>query len=370
MRIYRFLSEETVPYLRARNRKPLHRQIREMMALYREYGVLPYHYVTYELYRNSHANDVLEYLPDDMLIVFCASLNPGEGIEAARDKIKFSQKMRKAGLAAIEVLFTVRSDGTIRRPDGSQIAFPEFVRVLEAQCQDAFLKQRHGLGGFGAVKLPVRDIAAMGPEKLRQRLFEARGVKPGAEFLVQPAIVQHPVLASITDQSVNTARIDTYVEGDQVHFNTAYLRVGSNAACTDNLSRGGLAIKIDIQSGKLVGNGRRCADFGKGEYTSHPDTGVRFDGTQLPYWQEVKSLVRSAAQNMLPLRSIGWDVSITPEGPVLVEANHDYDLYASQYLGGGYRNLPLGRALLQKVQLADRSADLSYMKTGTASDRI
>ncbi|HVY57331.1 MAG TPA: sugar-transfer associated ATP-grasp domain-containing protein [Xanthobacteraceae bacterium] len=358
-RIYRFLSEEIAPYLRARSKKPFRRQVAEMVALYREYGVVPYHYVTHDLYSTSHADEVLDYIPADMLIVFCASLNPSEGVEAALDKAKFSQKMRAAGLHVMDDLCTVRSDG-IRLADGSRIDFPQFLRMLEAECQELFFKLRRGACGIAALRLPVGDVAAMGPDGLKKRLFEHPDVSEDAEFLVQRVIVQHPLVASVAPQSVNTVRIDSYVEDGTVHFNTAVLRVGNGEVCTDNWASGGFIVRIDLDSGRLVGNGRTKGKFGKREFPVHPITGTQFDGILVPYWEELKSQVRAAALQMLPLRSIGWDVAITPDGPLLVEANHDYDIFLSQHGGGGYRRRPLGHALMRSLRGSDRQSDRTW----------
>ena len=42
---------------------------------------------------------------------------------------------------------------------------------------------------------------------------------------------------------------------------------------------------------------------------------------ELPIGAAAKELVTSAALTFLPLRTIGWDVALTPMGPVLIEGN-------------------------------------------------
>jgi hypothetical protein len=49
--------------------------------------------------------------------------------------------------------------------------------------------------------------------------------------------------------------------------------------------------------------------------------GARVEGVRLPDWQAARQMVRSAAPAFLPLRTLGWDVALTPAGPVVVEAN-------------------------------------------------
>ena len=100
---------------------------------------------------------------------------------------------------------------------------------------------------------------------------------PSSEYLVQPVIVQHPLLASLAGTSVNTVRIDTYLTGDTVHFNKAVLRVGNGIACTDNWASGGLIVKIDLDTGTLRGNGKIKSKFGKGEFSNHPRSGASRD---------------------------------------------------------------------------------------------
>jgi hypothetical protein len=41
-------------------------------------------------------------------------------------------------------------------------------------------------------------------------------------------------------------------------------------------------------------------------------------------WDEAKALAFSAMPYFLPNRTIGWDVAITDDGPVIVEANREW----------------------------------------------
>ena len=53
----------------------------------------------------------------------------------------------------------------------------------------------------------------------------------------------------------------------------------------------------------------------------HPATGIQFDGFHIPLWDEVYRLAQDAALKFLPLRLIGWDIAVTPNGPYIIEAN-------------------------------------------------
>ncbi|MEY6563350.1 sugar-transfer associated ATP-grasp domain-containing protein, partial [Listeria monocytogenes] len=67
----------------------------------------------------------------------------------------------------------------------------------------------------------------------------------------------------------------------------------------------------------------------------------------MPFWSEMRDTMRLAARTLKPLRSIGWDVAITPNGPLVVEANENYGIDVLQELSGGYADKPLGLAYLE-----------------------
>ena len=64
-------------------------------------------------------------------------------------------------------------------------------------------------------------------------------------------------------------------------------------------------------------------------YEKHPMTGAVFKGFVFPMWDQVLEMCTKAAMVVPQVGFIGWDVCITPDGPVIVEGN-DYpghDLY-------------------------------------------
>jgi hypothetical protein len=53
-----------------------------------------------------------------------------------------------------------------------------------------------------------------------------------------------------------------------------------------------------------------------------PGTGAQVARRPVPFFEESCALVRRAAPAMLPMRTLGWDVALTPGGPVVLEANN------------------------------------------------
>ena len=87
-------------------------------------------------------------------------------------------------------------------------------------------------------------------------------------------------------------------------------------------------------------------DKKKHVYEKHPVTGCEIPGFQFPYWNEVLEMCKKASFEIPEVGYIGWDVAITPTGPVFVEGNElpGYNLY----------QLPLRKA---RKSAAERRSD-------------
>ena len=57
----------------------------------------------------------------------------------------------------------------------------------------------------------------------------------------------------------------------------------------------------------------------------------------LPTLYEVKELVINAHKQFYELESIGWDFVITPNGPVILEGNDDWEIGGPQDTSGGLK---------------------------------
>ena len=133
--------------------------------------------------------------------------------------------------------------------------------------------------------------------------------------VAEELIVQHPVLSQIYSHSVNTIRVFTY----NTKVIGAVLRIGQGGAKIDNASSGGIFAPIDITTG-IVTSG--AFDFNLSEVlVVHPDTKKPIPGICIPYWGKCKTMVEATSTLLEGLPLIGWDVAITENGPILVEAN-------------------------------------------------
>jgi hypothetical protein len=329
-----FFTEEIIPYFRYRYKKPLRRQVAEMWTLWREYRVIPYQYITLGLYSERiDGSCVADYMPPRLIYRLQGVLNGGSSKATqvgSRNKLGFRIWMEARGLPVVRELVSIDREGAIQDAEGRVLTAAEAAGLLRAQPGRLFIKPIDGKEGDEARPLePAEaDAAFLG----RQR-----------NVLIQPRIRQHPEIDAIYAGAINTVRIDTLLTEAGCQSNAAMLRLGVGGSSIDNASAGGLAVGIDLETGALFPRAWSRASFGLREFTAHPDTGTVFAGRKIPFWPEVRALTVRGAEAMRPLGSLGWDVVITPEGPVLLEVNFSGGGNAMQTACGGLGRTPVGR---------------------------
>jgi hypothetical protein len=191
-----------------------------------------------------------------------------------------------------------------------------------ARQVNGFCKKLSGILGEGAFTLNVKG----------NKLFNKSGELSLAElcgnldgqYLLQERIEQHPRMSSLHPPSVNTIRMVTFNNNDQVSVFSTVLRIGAHGKNVDNWASGGIIVTIDKHTGILGKEGMFKIGYG-GRVTQHPDTGVVFEGFEIPFFRESIELATSLHRYFYGIHSIGWDIAITPMGPVFIEGNDDWD---------------------------------------------
>lgn len=141
------------------------------------------------------------------------------------------------------------------------------------------------------------------------------------EWIVQRHIVAHPDLHDLALNALPSVRVTTIVnEQGLPEIVTTVLRFPKTSEMViDNIGKGGLNAPIDLASGRL---GPCCAGMEPGEYERHPESGAAIEGRIVPHWGRLKELALSThTQHFSDHVMIGWDMAVTAEGPLFLEAN-------------------------------------------------
>lgn len=299
-----------------------------------KYGSLERYYFSYGLDIKGF-RDKDDYLDDNWFLWKCAMLNtvlPDHDYTCIlRDKDLFATLLTEWGFNTPHTIACVKS-----KDDAATVA-----EQLFAEPGNYFCKPLDGQCGGGIFKLIVKadSVEIDGRE---MPLAEAKNwVKEQFAkdaYVIQSLVVQHPEISRIYDKSINTIRLVTLYDKkrDEIVPLSAVLRIGAHGNVVDNWAKGGLAVGIDMKNGML----KKHAFYKQGCGTKtlvHPGSKVAFDGFVLPFFEEAVQQAKDLHYRLRPLAVIGWDIAITPNGPLFIEGNDNMEISINQETNGGLK---------------------------------
>ena len=234
-------------------------------------------------------------------------------IVLVRDKFLFYKFMKSNNIPVPDV-FGVVKNGKLYDTDWNEqpLSYIDnknnfFLKDAAGECA-SFVKHCHGRRDF---------------EKWLPSLSQ-NGI-----YILQDTLKQHPVMNELNPYSVNTIRIVTINKGEKPYVLTALLRVGTKkSGSVDNWAAGGLAIGC-TDDGYLKEYGFYKPIHGT-KTNTHPDTNIKFSNFKIPMYEQVVKLVVEAHKHLYNMHSIGWDVAISENGPVLIEGNDNWEISLMQ----------------------------------------
>lgn len=329
-----FFSEELIPYYKAKDKKPYLMQITEMISLHERYKSLPYQYFKSKLYSTGAPKDITQFIPPKLIAKLQSKLNDNRKSKYAYDKHAFRVHMESQGLPVIRELFCILPSGIIHDSDQNEITRSMAEKMLTEHGENVFVKPAKGAFGNGAF---IHDIS-----KPMDYLFEK-----SVDVLVQPIVKQHETLNELHPCSLNTIRIDTLLYDGRCCNNAAVLKIGIDGIVVDNLRAGSLVTGIDLKTGRLFPKAMQRAKFSWGGHTHHPNTDIAFASVTIPFWKDVIEMTHEAAKALPQLRTLGWDIAITPTGPLLVETNIHWGVNLMQDGWGGMGATRIGQLAME-----------------------
>lgn len=170
------------------------------------------------------------------------------------------------------------------------------------------MKPLKGLGGSNVQKVATKDI------KSHKDFYEKLSKE---KCFIEELIVQDETWGALSPNSTNTLRVMTTAVGEDIKIIFAGARIGSGKTIADNFHQGGQGVLVDLDKGTLVGNG-----FDKNlKESEYSITNIKFDGFKIPYWEDIKAMVKEAALINTNIHIIGWDIAISKNGPLIIEGN-------------------------------------------------
>jgi hypothetical protein len=307
----------------AKAKRPLHRQFLDQMRLYFTAGVLPPWYYIYELYDRPRNRDARSFIyrcesKTGVLAMLKCMRAP---YSIVSDKVEFAAQCRWFRIPTVPVLAVAKSGRFEWMVDPGEGQADWFVKPIDGKGGKNIERWDHvGDGRYRGNTGEIVDGAW-----LIARFADESWAMPR---LVQPRIVNHPQLAPLSNGALATVRAVTCLdEQGRPELVGAVMRmaVGANHV-VDNLHAGGIAAGVDLATGELGPASNLGADVRLGWIERHPDSGAPIRGFRLPCWDQLRPFAEHAHGGFSDRVVVGWDIALTDDGPVLVEANGAPDL--------------------------------------------
>ena len=153
-------------------------------------------------------------------------------------------------------------------------------------------------------------------------------------YLIQQYIIQHEKINRLNSSTVNTLRIISTRWNEDTYILAAMIRLGVKGNLVDNSSAGGTFVGIDIEKGTLMEYGYY---YEKPREKRHPESKVEYKGYEIPFWNETINLIKKLHPEIFGFSTLGWDIAITENGPIIVEINWNYSVKGIQIACGGLK---------------------------------
>ncbi len=336
-------------FFKDKDKKSYPTVIKEVIVLSLTKGYFPLYYFGRYLYRKNITNyrDYLT-LKEYYSIIYSKVYNTPEYVYILDNKLCFALFCEKNNLPVPKTVCYNMKNTFLGADKKKEIKSKDELigcikNVFEKFDYDKiFMKTVSGSGGKGVYLFTKGNVDAI-PDTLFKKIIEGT-------CIYQESVTQHKDLNVLYPNSINTIRIDTYIDdSDQVHILSAGIRMGTGDNYVDNVSSGGLFVPADPETGKLGKYTFQAMIHGGKKHTHHPDTDVEFLGFQIPFFKEVKELCLNLVEH-IPNRLVGWDIAITPEGPIVIEGNTQPGFLMGERHHKGYRKHPIGKEMLANVK--------------------
>ena len=186
----------------------------------------------------------------------------------------------------------------------------EFERFVERCGKRIILKPIFGSSGAG---IYVPSISNNEDVKKLYAKHSGEGV-----YFAEQMFIQHGALSEINPTSVNTVRMYTVWDGQEVHIMNTFVRFGAPGAFVDNIHGGGMCCEVDMACGMIIASGR---DLENHRFVRHRATDRIVVGTQVPQWEKVVETVKEAAMLHTEIGYSAWDLAVSDDEITIIEAN-------------------------------------------------
>lgn len=263
---------------------------------------------------------IINIVPTPFAKVYLAQkTNPFDEKYKLVDKVLFYKILKKNNIPIPKTYFYTKNGEFYDLNDKRVSDFKKYENI------EMFVKASDGSGGKSA------DIINFNSQ-----------YKYNDNLIFQELVKSHDDIRKLAPvRAVQTLRINTYLtKKNEIEYDSYFIKLPPEGAVSDNSFTGSIMVSINPETGKLKKYGLTI--FGNtlnnSYIVNHYDSSVKFENYKIPYWAEVKKNIEKMHSIFPNLRSIGWDIAVTNDGPVILEGNSVGNIFFEQLVSGPFFN--------------------------------
>jgi hypothetical protein len=253
------------------------------------------------------------------------------------DKLLFYHVLHPTYREYLPKLYGIVREGILTQPAIAEPIEADTVRDLVDNVGSVIAKPIDGARGQGVTLLEHRAAEEYTINREPASASEVDRLQESMDqYLVTEVVNQADYANEIYSDAANTIRMMTMVDPktDESYVGAAVHRFGTDESTpVDNYSDGGVVVDIDIETGILGSVAQRPGDEPAQYGSTHPDSGVHVEDTEIPGWDQIAESILKIADNFKDLTPyLGWDLIVTDtDGSFkIIEANSLPDVHAIQ----------------------------------------
>jgi hypothetical protein len=210
--------------------------------------------------------------------------------------------------------------------------------LRQAQSLPVYIKRSFGSYGRGNVFIQALDgddlILGNGAREPIAKFCESLDDGKTLGWILQKPLTAHPDIQKLTKLTkISGVRVHTFLSPEKTVVTKAIFKINVGGRDSDNFEHGAsgnMLAAVDIETGKII---RAISGVGLKQTWNPKNTisGMDIVGFQIPCWDEVLKLVKSAHPVFPGFLCGGWDIAICEDGPRILEINMIGDTDLSQH---------------------------------------
>ena len=275
----------------------------------------------------------------ESMLEYELSVNPKSHRELTEDKVKFHNFCVDNNLPVPVMVAYIDTKNGSKWYKGDKITtVHDLIDGLSKFPYDLLLKPTQGDHGKKVTNLNYIDGKHVLDKNIEDTLSEFLNAvfsEKDGQYVIQQKLYCHSEIAKFTgNPMLQTMRVETHIDKDgQAKLLGQKIKFPSRGKVVDNFLYGTGNNRIGhVTPDGLVNKTLLFCDDKKHLIVRDlvEDTEGNKTTFQIPLWEDVVELVLKAQVIFQPLQTIGWDVGITDDGPVLIEGNSYWDPHYRQ----------------------------------------